>query len=330
MLDTLGINHLKNNGQSDKFYIVKIFSTFGHMVAYIPGILIGDNSYFKLLKEMEVEGLRNILGALYGIIAIIIVYVSGISYTKKYDSKIDKSRINNHEHSTEFETRPLMKKLKSLLISPYFFFIIAVLSQGINRSTTTALLRVFQKRIGFSLASSNLIAIARLTLEIIVYFTLGRFKNPKYIYYFFSFCVFVANIRPLLIFTANPTDLKTMMRIKFMSAEVAKALFSSFYSFSSVRIAENLAGSDSKTLAQGIATGIYSGFGSVPYVIIGLLVYNIDFKSAKNIGESSDAFEIRKIKTMLFISVIIGFIGGIVSLILLGRMRSRIKNSPLK
>lgn len=313
MLETLGINYLKNNKLLDYFYLVKIFCSLGHMIAYIPGILIGKGGYFNLFKKLELDTLRTILGFIYSIITIFIIYFSKINY-------IIYNSFNKEKEIKKEIKQSFFKKLINLLSYKYFIFLITIISQGINRASTQALCRVYHKNIGISIKQGSLITCMRLIIEILIFLTLGRFKKKNLIYYFFIFCSFISILKPLLLFLMNKNDSELKKTIKLIIAEISKGIFSSFFNYSSVRIAEDLSKIENKTLSQGICAGVYSGFSSLPFILISFIVYNISWKiseleTLENLLK--DILERKKIKIIFFITIILGILGLIASIFLL-------------
>lgn len=319
ILESLTLNYIKNINRMDNYSILKVSGSVGHLLSYIPGLVIGSEEGCYIKIKFESKHLKYVFGGIYALVAALILFISGINY-KIEDSNNDKIKNEAEQNSKE----STFTKIVKLLRSDYLFFILPVILQGFNRATTQVFLRNYHEAVGFSLKEGNRTAILRLILEIFVYLVLGKFKRPEYIYYFFSFCGLVVNVRPLMIYLVDPNDSKAAKSIKFQIAEWAKALFSTFFGYSNIRIAVDIAIPGYETLAQAICLGVYNGLAPVPFVIISLLIFNFTFlNEASEVNEKDNYF--KRVRLLFLIDIILGFFGWVISIYLVVK-RLRIKN----
>lgn len=320
LLESLSINYIKNINRMNNYYILKVSGSIGHLLAYIPGLVIGSEEGCWIKTQYQSKHLKYIFGGLYALIAIFILFFSRITY-KIMDLKNDKKKNEAEENSKV----SILKKIFRLLRSDYLFFILPVILQGYNRATTQTFLRNYQEKVGFSLKDGNKASILRLFIEIFVYLSLGKFKRPEYIYYFFCFCGLVVNIRPFLIYLVVPDDSFDMKRIKFRIAESSKALFSSFFGYSSVRIAEQLSPPGYETLAQSICLGVYNGLSSIPFVTISFFIFNFVYTDESSTVDEETIY-FKRLRLLFLIATILGLFGWLISVYLVAK-RGCIKNN---
>ena len=253
LMDSLNMLMLKNTNNMKLYPYIRVGSTVGHAISYMPVFIMGKKSTTSVFK-MVITGIYGVISALL-VMAIAPKKLSGSTIKKKKTISF--------------------KALFKVIFSVIGALCALVLTQGFMRACINTHKRDYYRSFDLLEKDGNMITIARLISEIVLFTLIGIKSYTKTLNPLFGFLIAVifdcGRLICLLMIKENQS-LANKTALSY-SAELCKSIFSGFYGYSSTTMSIYLAPENMGTFALGLTSAVYTGGSNCIYAIFGLLYF---------------------------------------------------------
>ena len=278
LMDSLNMLMLKNTGNMKLYPYIRVGSTVGHAISYMPVFLTSKNQISSSVKMS--------IACAFGVTSAVFVMVMA-----------PKNLSKNSEKGVAKKTS--LQDLFKVFFSVVGVLCTLVLTQGFMRACINTHQRDYYKSFGLLEKDGNTIRIARLIGEFVLFTLIGIKSYTKVLDPLFGFliaAIFDCGRLICLLMIKENQSLKTKSIISYL-AEFCKSIFSGFYGYSSTTMSIYLAPENMGTFALGLTSAVYTGGSNCIYAIFGLLYFN---------GKTSTALEFNEYKNLMRIALYVG------------------------
>ncbi|KAM0687867.1 hypothetical protein COBT_000882 [Conglomerata obtusa] len=266
-MDAFVLEVLEQEGKERKNYgLIKMIGCLGHGFAHL------------VLRSVE-KKYESLKGGYAAILLTIIVAVSCAAYIFISFSflKLNKEVKIKSNDSFKKKVKKNFKYINELLTVNLFLFIGSITLQGIHRQSVATYLEDYYKKSGFNDADVKKVFAIRTAPEFVMYFATSYIDKFIGIYWMMFFSILFAIVRPLsyaYIHLENYT--KSTADAWVIGLELMKGIFSALFGYSSSKLVKEISPEKTKSLAQGLVNGCYSGFAPAISGVLGYFLLGTD------------------------------------------------------
>ncbi|EJW03879.1 hypothetical protein EDEG_01832 [Edhazardia aedis USNM 41457] len=268
MIDVLAIEYLENIGHFKRWYgRIKIFSTLGHASAHL--------SVWFVKEKLGYGPGQSIIWTLF--IALV-----GGPFIYFSMENIEKSRKKKEKSVMSFseKCKKNFKYAKEVFTIELLLLVITITLQGIPRqSLTTYLAAVLSKK---SSGGVYLKFAIRCIPEAFMLYLTPYIEERIGIYWMWIVGILFGILRPISYGLVNLDKLSHMNHeIVSYSLEISKGVFSALFGYAGSKIAKEIFTDNTRSIAQGIFLGCYSGLAPFLSGLIGYIILRGNFNYFK-------------------------------------------------
>lgn len=269
-LDTFVLEYLEQKGKERKLYgRIKMFSCIGHGFAHIALQI-----YEKIMPGNSDKGMSSIVLTLA--VAFIAALFISIAFSF-VDVKFEKNNFKTKENIGK-KLQKNCKYIKELMGVSIFILVFSILLQGIHRQSVTTYLPTYYKDNNIQKNEIRTVFAARTLPELVMLFLTPFIDKAIGIHWMMFVALFFGIFRPLS-YAYIHLDQYGKVKQKFWlyGLELSKGIFSALFGYSASKLVKELSTPKTKSLAQGLYNGCYSGLAPCLSGILGyyLLETNI-------------------------------------------------------
>ena len=260
-------------------------------------------------KKSTTSVFKMVITGIYGVISALLVMA--IAPKKLSGSTIKK------EKTISF------KALFKVIFSVIGALCALVLTQGFMRACINTHKRDYYRSFDLLEKDGNMITIARLISEIVLFTLIGIKSYTKTLNPLFGFLIAIifdcGRLICLLMIKENQS-LANKTALSY-SAELCKSIFSGFYGYSSTTMSIYLAPENMGTFALGLTSSLYAGGSNFIYAIFGLIYF---------IGKGDEKLSFLGHQRILYIALLVGCLAFPLLLIIFIISRRKARDYRLK
>lgn len=266
LLDVMCLNYLEEIDQVQACYgRIRMASCLGHSLGTLSA-KIGNN----IANIDSKESMPLYFTSIFGVFCFIFIWIT-------FDIFKAKNKVNNQILHTSFNERlrKNIRHVKKLFSINILVFFTAVILQGIYRQAISNYLETHFKNNGILREKSAIIFAIRCIPEALMLYVTPFVEQSIGIYWMFFISIIFGITRPLIYGFGLKFIFKSGITYPMIYAlECSKGIFSALFSYSASKIVKEMASQETKSLAQGLYNGCYSGIAPFISGIICLLYFN--------------------------------------------------------
>ncbi|KAI5191204.1 hypothetical protein NEMIN01_1412 [Nematocida minor] len=281
-IDAECLTLLNNRGISQKFSKIRVFSTIGHSITYLINMFIQ-----RTFQDTKMG--RSILISTLSFGIVTIACLANTLFTISYTSEKEDSKMVHSDDKVQSKSKISQKSFKSenenafekvlstfkLFRVDYVIILAAAVGSGISRSSLQSYLSEYLRNTRAS-SDEGYIYFTRTLCELFVWSVVIWLGDRVSLEALFPVAIGLGAVRALF-YSISPSNEIIRWILPYI-AEMFKSAYSALFIYVCTKLAHKYAGSNQKTLSQGVFTGFYSGLS--PF-LAGLLSYHV-FSVSKN------------------------------------------------